>query len=80
MIWYPTTIVELAYDVLRFPVGVDSTVGEDVGGEVGELDEAVDRRPHGVRLPGAGHAREREGPESYGLSTENFTFNAGCLC
>ena len=56
--------------MLRLPIGVDAAVGENVGGEVGELDEAVNRRPHGVRLAGAGHSGEREGAQFHGLRTE----------
>ena len=63
----------LANDVLRLPIGVDATVGEDLRGEVGELDEAVDRRPHGVSLAGAGHPGEREGAHFHGLRTEGHT-------
>ena len=53
---------QLSYDVLGLPVGVDAAVGEYVGGEVCKLDEAVDRRPHRVRLARARHTVEREGP------------------
>ena len=56
--------------MLRLPIGVDAAVGENVRGEVGELDEAVDRRPHGVSLARAGHPGEREGAQFDSLRTE----------